>query len=494
MALTEINPPPGVYRNGVERQARGRWFDSNLVRWFEGALRPWGGWEVHASGLAGPPRAMIAWADNGHGRWIAAGCPARLYVCDRAGIVSDITPAGLTAGSADAVVGGGYGSALYGEGPYGAAGTDVGLVSACTVWSLDNFGETLVACNADDGVLYRWALDPGAAAVALSGAPVSNRALVVTDEGFILVLGAGGDPRLVQWPDQRSDSDWTVDATSQAGSFPLQTAGRLMCGRRVRAGTLLFTDIDVHLATYQGPPLIYGFERLAGDCGVISQGAAASAGDGLAVWMGRDGFFAYDGNVRPIPCEVSDHVFGDLNPVQVSKVACVFDAAFGEATWFYPSAASTENDRYVSWSPRAGHWTIGGLGRTSGVAKGVFPHPLMADAAGAIWAHEVGFDHHGATAFAESGPIEMGDGERVFTALNLIPDETLLGDVTAQFFVRFHPTGAEETFGASPAFTVANPTNVRFTGRQMRMRLTGAADSDWRVGGFRLQVRPGGRR
>jgi len=89
------------------------------------------------------------------------------------------------------------------------------------VWSLDTFGQYLIATNAEDGRIFEWALDPDEPATLIEAAPTHNRALVTTEEGFIFALGAG-NPRLVAWADQQSDTDWTADPTRQAGSFPIQ--------------------------------------------------------------------------------------------------------------------------------------------------------------------------------------------------------------------------------------------------------------------------------
>jgi hypothetical protein len=73
----------------------------------------------------------------------------------------------------------------------------------------------------------------------------------------------------------------------------------------------------------------------------------------------------------------------------------------------------------------------------------------------------------------------------------LIPDERTLGDVTAIFKTRFYPIATERSYGP---FNMANPTSVRFTGRQVRMRVQGNQPADWRVGIMRLDVVPGGLR
>jgi hypothetical protein len=490
--LVPIDLPPGVWRNGTEAQGRGRFRDCDLVRWTDGTLRPMGGWETHSqTPVTGSARAMIAWVDNAGARWIAIGTHSGLYVMNRAGELFDVTPEGLSVGSPAAVVGGGYGFSGYGDGDFGEPGTDPAIVGDATVWSLDTFGQYLIGTNASDGKLYKWELDTGSPAIELADAPEHNRALVTTEEGFIFALGADGDPRVVRWADQQSDSAWAPDPTVQAGSFPLQTTGRLMCGKRIRGGTLLLTDQDAYLAAYQGPPLIYGFDRVGTGCGVISQGAAVVGGDALVAWMGRSGFWTYDGAARPLACEVSDYVFGDFNRTQASLVTGLYSPTFGEITWFYPSAGSSECNRYVRWNHRENHWAVGRLSRTCGAPEGVFPHPLMCGADGTVHAHETGFDYDGAEPYAETGPIEFGNGDRVFTALALIPDENSLGSVEATFHGRFNPTAEETVFGP---YAPNTRTDVRFTTRQARMRLTGETGTDWRVGAFRLEVTMGGLR
>lgn len=494
--LVPIELPPGVWRNGTEAQSRGRFLDCNLVRWIEGTLRPMGGWEPHSpTPVTGKARAMIAWVDNAGARWIAIGTHSGLFIMNRAGELFDITPEDLVEGAPSAVLGGGYGFGGYGDAGYGEPGADQAIVGDATMWSLDTFGQYLIATNAADGRLFKWELDTNTPAVPLEAAPTNNRALVTTEEGFIFALGAGGNPRLVAWADQQSDADWTADPTRQAGNFPIQTTGRLMCGRRIRGGTLIFTDQDAHLATYQGPPLIYSFDRIGSGCGVVSQGAAVVGGDAVVAWMGQSGFWIYDGAARPLPCDVADHVFGDFDRVQKSLVTGVYSPTYGEITWFYPSASGSANgsecDRYVRWNHRENHWAVGRLSRTCAASEGVFPHPLMCGPDGIVHAHETGFDYEGATPYAETGPIEFGNGERVFTALALVPDEKTVGDVAATFYGRFQPTAPERTHGPYAPMT---RTDVRFTARQARMRLSGAVGADWRVGAFRLEATLGGLR
>ena len=159
MALIPLKIPPGVYRNGTEYQSAGRWFDANLVRWFENTLRPIGGWRKRsASQMTGSCRALLTWRDNSGDRWIAAGTHSKLYAMNEAGTLKDITPTSFTVGIADAATKTGYGYSTYGNFAYGVARPDNGTVTPATTWSLDTWGEYLIGCSSSDGKLYEWQL------------------------------------------------------------------------------------------------------------------------------------------------------------------------------------------------------------------------------------------------------------------------------------------------------------------------------------------------
>ena len=365
------------------------------------------------------------------------------------------------------------------------------------MWTLDTFGQYLVGCMSDDGNVYQWELDTGTPAALVAGAP-SGAALFTTAEGMLMVLGAGNNPRLVQWSDQQDNTDWTASASNQAGDFQLGTNGRLMQGLRIRSGSLIFTDVDAWLCTYQANQLVYGFNRVGLGCGAISRGAAiavdavSSAYGAQAVWMGNNGFWLYNGYVLPLSCDVWDAVFSNLNVLQKSKITCEMDSAFGEITWHYPSASSVEIDSYVIWNFRENHWTLGQVARLSGVDRGVnAAYPMRVFTDGNVYEHEVGTDYGGAMPFLESGPFELGEGDQVQYARKLIADDLTAGDVTATFFAKFEPDDSETSYGP---YTVSKLTDVRLAGRQIRVRYDGAAMDAWRIGAPRLDVVAGGLR
>lgn len=488
-----IKLPPGIYRNGTELQAAGRWHDANLVRWYENTLRPINGWRPRsATAVTGACRGIISWRDNSGERYVALGTHSKLFAMDNLGVVKDITPAGFSVGFVNATTSTGYGQNLYGSFAYGVPRPDTGSPDPATTWSLDTFGENLIACSNHDGKIYEWPLGfatPTPAAVILN-APVDNSAILVTAERFIFALGAGGNPRKVKWCDQEDNTLWTEATDNQAGEYELATPGSLMAGKRVKGVNLLYTDVDVHTANYVGAPFVYGFEKAGSGCGLIAAQAVAAI-DTAAIWMSQSGFWIYDGYTKPLPCDVSDFVFSNINTSQKSKVYAVHNSKFGEIWWFYPSSASIENDSYVTYNYRENHWNIGLLDRLAGVDAGVFTLPIMVDGGGEIYEHEVGFDYDGAALFAESGPIQIGNGDNIMQVREVIPDENSLGQAVVSFSAKIYPTSAETSFGP---FSASNPTSVRFSGRQINMKVTGAALADWRVGVFRLDAVAAGKR
>ncbi len=603
MPLIPLKIPAGFYRTGTDLDAAGRWRDGSLVRWRDGSLRPIGGWRVNeniASITVNTPRGMHTWESNNGTRYVAAGSYNELFAVVSGGTAYDIAPTDLTAGSESASVNIGYGYGFYGVGAYGTPRPDTGNLVAATTWSLDNWGEYLLACSTADGRILEWQLGTSSKAAVVANAPTNNLGIIVTEERFVFALGAGGNPRKVAFSDREDNTTWTPASTNEAGDIELQTSGQIETAIRTRGQTLILTDVDAHTARYIGPPYVYSFQRVGTSCGIISRRAAADVDMGV-FWMGNGGFFRFDGNVvSEIPCAVHDYVFGDLNTSQKSKTWAFTNGQFGEIWWFYCSGSSTEIDRYVAFDYKENHWLIGSLSRTSGASRGVFEYPMLMGQDGAMFDHEVGLSYvdtqtytvtvasvggsnrfildgsnypaitlkrgytyvfdqsensnsghplafrtsddtsytSGVTStgtagssgakttfvvpsdapaslkyyctvhgngmgnnitvtdadgvFAESGPFSMGSGDRIMQVTDLIPDEKTQGDVNIKFKSRFYPNATESTHGP---YTPANPTAVRFSGRQIRLRVEGDTPyAAWRVGTMRIDAKAGGRR
>lgn len=495
--MIPLQIPPGVVRNSTEYATGGRWYDSNWVRFIAGQARPIGGWaKATASALTGKCRALLAWRTNASVKWLAIGTSQKLYATKLNGTVTDITPAGFTAGSDDIVDGAGYGVGEYGAGLYGTARTTA-VVQPLSVWHLDTWGEYLVGCMRGDGKLYEWTLNTANPAAVISNAPTGCIGVMVTEQRHMMALGAGSNPRKIQWSHKENNTSWTPGPLTEAGSFELQTSGVIQRGLRVRGQNLILTDTDAHVVTHVGYPLVYGRERVGTDCGVIGPCAAATV-ESFCAWMGQQGFWIYEGSgVRPLPSDVQDYVFSRINRQAAAKTVSGHNGTVGELWWFYPAGNNTEPSAYVIWNYRDNVWSIGELARTAWIDAGAFPYPYAAGTDNHIYRHEDTMLDDGATRagdiYLRSGAIDFKNGSDVFHIRKILPDEKQAGAVNVTFHTRYSPMG-DETIKGPYTIRADGYTDCRFSGRQLSIKITSADDSDWRVGKFRLEGTIGGKR
>jgi len=498
MPLVPLDIPAGVYRNGTEYESKGRWFDTNLVRWREGRLEPVGGWlKFDESPIDGKARSILTWRGNDSARYIAVGTHTKLYA-SQGGSMYDITPAGFVTGREDSVAGLGYGIGVYGDSDYGTS-RNLALITDATTWSLDNWGEYLVACSTSDGKAYEWQVGLTTPAAQISNAPVDNIGVIVSNERHLICLGAGGNKRKVQWSDQEDNTTWTPAATNLAGDLELETSGRIRTARRVGNDILIWTDVDCHLMRYLGPPFVYGIERVGTDCGVVGPNSVVVSGN-TAVWLSESGFWIYDGSIKPLQCDALLDVTDNINSVQGAKVFGGHNSQFGEMWFFYTSDESTdfENDKYIVWNYRLNHWMVGSLARTCWADQGAFPNPLALDKDGYTYQHETGWTNDGSTrvgeVYAISGPVELGQGDRLAVVDRIIADDyENLPSLKTTIGTKNTPEGTysdtEYSLSESDGYI-----DVRLTARQLRVKLEATRDDGFKFGTIRMNLKQGSRR
>lgn len=507
--LADLKLAPGFVRPGTRREAKGRWYSGSLVRWYEAVMQAVGGWTAlldssdAAVVLDGPVRGMHDWqrADVTvlSPPQLAMGTTAKLWHF-ASGVTTDITPTDFVSGGDDpGTETGAYGAGPYGVGPYGSGSSTATIEREAQSWQFDNYGEDLVAVAYSDKRLHYWSRATGGPAAPLENAPACM-AVVTTDEGFILALGASDlddgtiDARQIRWPDEINTTTWAATLENQAGQHKLPGKGRLLAGKRGRGEVLIWTDNELYRGRFVGGTFVYLFAEVGSNVGAISRRSMAVV-DGVAYWMGKRGFFRYDGYHAPLPSDVGDFVFNDLNEEQASKIHTAINSQYGEVTWYYCSAGSTEIDRYVTFNYRGGIWYFGALERTAWVDSGVFALPMAGDSSGNIYTHETGesyLDTDGETTLvpnAESGPVEIGGGKSMRIS-QLVPDEATLGDVVVSLIASDSPTSSETTFGP---FTAAQPTPVRIETRYVRVKLA-QVEAGWRYGTLQLELVPAGSR
>lgn len=408
-------------------------------------------------------------------------------------------------------------AAVGGYGTGYAAPYQTGTAITATNWSLDNFGELLIACP-KDGAIYYYDTNGGyATAQVMPNAPVFNRGIFTAmPEQQVVAYGsslapAGGigiqqDPLLVRWCDVGDFTTWTAAATNQAGSYRIPTGSEIIGAIQSAQNGLLWTDLDLWAMSYIGQPLIYAFNKIGSNCGLIGNHARTQL-LGVTYWMGRSNFFMLAGQgVVPIPCSVWDYVFQDLDTDNQDKCVAAANTAFNEVWFFFPSASggSGEIDKYVKFNTEEKTWDYGVLGRTAWTDQSVLGQPIGAGSDGFIYQHETTNNADGTPigAYFQSGYWMLAEGEEIVFVDWILPDFKwgLYGTApTAQIqitiYATMYPGDTPQVFGP---FTVTQATqyiNTRIRARYMAIRMSSSdLNSWWRIGGVKYRFARDGRR
>jgi len=508
-ARIPLFPKPGVYRGATADVSATRWFDMNLMRWRGDQLQPIGGWAgIPGIALAGAGRDMLSWHDNAGKRWLAIGTDTQLWVYEfDTQTLTNITPAGVGPLSPPGAAIG-YGLADYGEDAFGTARdpADIGVVDISPIqgdmWSLALYGQDLLILPTQDGRLFRWSpATPATPPAIVTNAPTANAAVAVTDQRSIVLIGAAGNARNVAWSDLENTTVWTPAVTNLAGDKMLETEGRPLNVVRIPSGMLIFTDTDVHLMRYVGPPYAYGIVKVGSNCGPVSRRAIAQTGN-VTTWMSTQTFWAYDGSLTPLQCDVGDWLFSLMNRDMAGRVFAAANPAFNEVWFFWPDEGAQECNRYVGVGGQAAsQWIIGQLNRTAADQWSAMTRPMMADQTGHVLMHEYGWTDDGAprdgTIFVETGTVALDQSEDTrFTIKQIVQDFTGPADrVGYRFFVWEEPNGPEYDTGTFRLHNDSGRTDIGagFSCRGMRMRIEALSDGPFAIGRTRLIARPGGK-
>lgn len=392
----------------------------------------------------------------------------------------------------------GYGTGAYGGGSYGTPRTSGNQVFART-WTLDNFGEDLVACPRSGAIYWYDVSAAGSRLVTLGAGPSTAEGIFVTPERFLVAFGVDNNKLKVQWADQESLTDWTPSLTNQARSTVVSGGSRLIAGGAIRAGvSMLWSDTDCFSLLYTGDDFVFRADKQGSSAGIIGPKAWCEA-NGVAFWMGTNEFLMWNGFPQPIPNQedIKRFVYDNLTAVQRDLVCCGFNAAFQEVWFWYPTG--NDVDRYVAVNIRDWAWTVGSMARTAWQDEGVFSTPLAVDPDGAVYEHETGVDDDGAAmdSYIKAQLQDLNEGNDLFDIFGIIPDvKSQSGAMSAELYTLDKPNSSVVTDGPYSFTTSTDQIDTRASGRQagflMRSNVVGG---NWRLGATRLDVRrAGGRR
>jgi len=418
----------------------------------------------------------------------------------------------------------GWGIDTWGAGNWGeaASASDVSLEPG--LWSLDNFGEVLIATIAN-GKTFTW--NAGAASATSNRAsttttnfatgsnPTASRLTLVSPTtrhlchfGTETTIGNTGtqDDMFIRFSDQEDINDYAATSINKAGDFRLQDGTKIIGALKAKESILVWTDNALYTMKFVGAPFTFGFEQVGTNCGLIGKNAAIEI-DGVAFWMSPNGFFMFDGTVKSLPCSVEDFVYDSIDTTKGQQVTAGLNNLFTEVTWYYPSTNSEYNNKYVVFNygekMKGGVWYIGTEARTSWIDAVVYPKPFATkfdiNSTGTfpvvigqtglgqttLFEHEVGTDQVNpdgttttVTSFVKSYDFDLEQrsrsargqpagpsiaGEVFLSMRRFVPDfKTLQGNAKVTLAVKRYPQQSETATSLSP-FTITPTTDKKDT-------------------------------
>ncbi len=409
---------------------------------------------------------------------------------------------------------GGYGLGGYGLGGYGLGSPvpgGTGTPITATDWTLDNWGEALLACPTN-GPIYVWSPRSGfTTAQAIPTAPFFNGGIFISQPQQILVawksVQTSGvqDPLVVKWSDALNYNNWTISNQTAAGAFHIPTGSRIVGGLQAPSQGIIWTDVDVWAMQYVGGTVIFNFTRIGSGCGLIGPHAAGVIA-GTVYWCSNSFQFFRLGQsgVEPIPCTVWDFIFQNLSTASQARIVCAPNSVFNEISWFFPSSDSAgENDSYVKYNIVEGEWDYGTLARNAWVDVTGQGTPIAADTT-IIYQHEQGYDNvsQPISPVFETGYWAIAEGNEMAFVDWVLPDMkfgTYSGAKTASCYITFQVTDyagdTPRTYGPYLFTQGTEYITVRFRGRFMAMKIESSdAGSFWRIGALKYRWARAGRR
>ena len=418
----------------------------------------------------------------------------------------------------------GWGTDTWGAGGWGSPSTSSTVTLEARQWSLDNFGEDLVATVLNGGA-FRWDTSSGVAtrAAAITNAPTRSRlSLVSTPDRHLLFFGTqptiGGtnaqDDLLLRFSDQEDITTYQPTAENTAGSLRIADGSRIVAAERSRGQILVWTDTSLHSLQFIGPPFTFGLRQLGQNCGIVGIHAGVDI-NGVSYWMSQDSFFLFDGSVKKLPCTVEQFIFNNLNVTGAENAFAGHNGEFNEIMWFYPRTGSDTINAIVAYNYTEGTWWTGTLDRTTWLDREVYDNPVatdylptttannevisgLTDGATQLFLHETGNNGDGAaiTAFVKSGVVQIGEGNDFSYVSKLIPDiEDQEGTLNAKLEFKNYPNNSTSVTKTVSFQDNTDFVSLRGRGREFTVNVvSNTTGTAWRLGTQRFDIQPDGRR
>jgi len=418
----------------------------------------------------------------------------------------------------------GWGTDGYGLGGWGEPSTVSNVTLEARQWSLDNFGEDLIATQLNGGT-YRWdtSVGVGTRAAIVANAPTTSRlSLVSSPDRHLILFGtettignpATQDDLFLRFSDQEDINNYTPTAENTAGSLRIADGSRIVAAERSRGQTLVWTDTSLHSLQFIGPPFTFGLRQLGQNCGIIGQHAGIDL-NGNSFWMSQDSFYTFDGSVKKLPCTVEQFVFNNINQTASENAFAGHNGEFNEIIWFYARTGSDQINAIVAYNYQEGTWWTGTLARTSWIDRETYDNPIgtqylgnttannetilgLTSGATQIYLHEQGNDADGEAidAYLKSGAVQIGQGDDFSFVSKLIPDvQNQSGTLNLNFEFLRYPNDANAVTKSTSFTSGTEKVDLRGRGRQFTANIvSNTTGTAWRLGTMRFDIQPDGRR
>lgn len=427
----------------------------------------------------------------------------------------------LPNGTVNPIQGTGYGAGVYnagvsttGERAWNEPATDAAVVFEATQWTLDNWGEDMLACRRGGRIFYYdvdTSITPERAVLVSTSPSTTNYIKVSPNDRHVVAYGSNEfgtgtfNPMLVRWSDQGNFNNWTPSISSTSGEVILTGGTEITGAIRSRNAIHVWTDNSMYTQQFVGPPFIFNFQQVGTNCGLIGPHAAVDY-DGISYWMSQNNFYAFDGRVRNLDCTVRRYLFDSFNMTNSDKVFAGINSEFKEIIWLYPSAESDEPDSYVIYNPQENTWVFGTSFYSVFADRNIFTNTIAAGKTSAtdsryIWNNEPENIYTGdgkiLTSYIESSFFDIDDGSEIMFVDRIIPDYTISNNGSIQFSltIKDYPNnGNEVTKGPYTITQNTRKIDLRARGRQMFVNVSASSNSSWRWGSVRANIQPDGRR
>jgi hypothetical protein len=185
------------------------------------------------------------------------------------------------------------------------------------------------------------------------------------------------DPLLVRWSDADNPFEWVPEVTNQSGESRLSYGSYIVTAIDTRQEILIWTDAALFSMQYLGPPYVWGVSLLMENVSIASPNSAITVNN-VTYWMGVDKFYQYSGRVETLPCSLRQFIFDDINTDQLAQIVCGTNEGYNEIWWFYPSADSLVNNRYVIYNHLERIWYYGNMERSYWLDSPLRQYPMAA--------------------------------------------------------------------------------------------------------------------